>query len=262
MSVFDVIRHLLPRARAWTVTVDKQLRQFIQGLAAGLESDGVFVGPKDFVDNVYLDLFPDTTRYLSDWESQFGITYTENLTEAQRRSRLAGVWSETGGQSPSYIQNALQARGFDVYVHDWWQMLDMSDVGVMGDGSEMGDGTMMGVEISTLEPRDPNDVLTDNTKLLTNRLQIILPNQVMVGRVGNRVGVSGIEVGAINGSLAVEQYVDIPTDSDYWYYMMYIGGENYGDVAQIPAERQKEFEEAVLKLRPTQLWVGLIVEYI
>jgi hypothetical protein len=262
VNTFDIIRHLLPRARAWSLTIEKTLRKFVEGIANGLSTQDDFDGPKDFVDLVYLDLFPDTTRCLSDWEDQFGVTYTENLTEDERRERLAGIWSETGGQSPSYIQNALQARGFDVYVHDWWQIVDSSNFAVAGDGSVAGDGTVAGSAVGNTEPRDPSVVLTDNTKLLTNRLQIILPDQVMVGRTGNRVGVSGIEVGAVNGSLSVEQYVDIPTDSDYWYYIIYIGGETYGESAQIPAERQKEFEEAVLKLRPTHLWVGLIVEYV
>ena len=113
MKFFRMFTHLLPNARAWRLMVDKQLRQFFEGLAP-TGSDAV-----SFFDGVWLDLFPETTRELDAWESQFGLRDT-GLTEQERRDRLAAAWSATGGQDPRYIQDTLQANGFDVYVHEWW----------------------------------------------------------------------------------------------------------------------------------------------
>ena len=145
---FRMLQHLLPNARAWRLTVDKQLRQFFEGLT-GLGSD-----IKDFFDLIWLDIDPQETRELDAWESQFGLPNT--LTDEQeRRDRLDAEWKATGGQSPRYIQDTLQAAGFDVYVHEWWAdtvptarnpLLVLNDgsgtpsVGSVDGGADMQDG--------------------------------------------------------------------------------------------------------------------------
>ena len=115
MTVYlNAFKHLLPRAKAWQITIDKTLRKFFVGLT-DLPSD-----IRDFVDLVWFDIFPDTTRELDEWESAFGLPDV-GLSTADRRTRLAGAWAATGGQSPGYIQDALHAAGFTtLYVHDWW----------------------------------------------------------------------------------------------------------------------------------------------
>jgi len=106
MTFLNVIKHLLPKARAWSVTIDKQLRQFFEGLASS--GDDV----KVFLDGVWLDVFPATTRELSAWELQFALKDT-GLSDSARRDRLDATWKAVGGQSPRYIQDTLQANGLD-----------------------------------------------------------------------------------------------------------------------------------------------------
>ncbi len=114
MNFLDIIKHLLPNAKAWVITIEKRLKEFFSGLT-GLGEDA-----KEFTDDAWLDIFPQTTREISAWELQFGLGQVNTLTEQQKRDRLAAAWSATGGQSPSYIQGVLQENGFDVYLHDWW----------------------------------------------------------------------------------------------------------------------------------------------
>jgi len=112
---FSLFKRLLPNGRAWAVIAAKRLRQFFEGLAAGA-SDPVV---KEF-DDRFDDLNPQLTTQLAQWESQFNLINT-GLTEQERRDRLQGAWSAVGGQSPRYIQDTLQAAGFGVYVHEWWE---------------------------------------------------------------------------------------------------------------------------------------------
>ncbi len=114
MPFFRQFQHLLPDALAWRITVTKTLRQFFEGLT-NAPSDA-----RDYVDLVYDDVFPATTRELTQWEKQFGIQ--PNLVDAVRRANIAAEWAATGGQSPSYIQGILQTAGFPVFVHDWWEL--------------------------------------------------------------------------------------------------------------------------------------------
>ena len=67
------------------------------------------------------------------------------LTEQERRDRLDASWKATGGQSPRYIQDTLQAAGFDVYVHEWWIPGSEPAVGIK----------------ECVPPRNPNNFLTN-----------------------------------------------------------------------------------------------------
>jgi len=115
MSFFTIFKHLLPRAKAFSITINKQLRQYIDGLAVEPQNS------LDYMDEVFLDIFPDMTRELDAWEKQFGLPVAPSTwTTQDRRDRLTRAWKKSPGQSPRRIQDALQAEGFDVYVYDWW----------------------------------------------------------------------------------------------------------------------------------------------
>ena len=84
-DLFRVILHLLPRSKAFRMTIDKTLRRFFLGLA------GFFERGKSKSESAWLDLFPSTTNRLTDWERQFNLR-DSGLTESQRRSRLDAAW--------------------------------------------------------------------------------------------------------------------------------------------------------------------------
>lgn len=271
MKFFAVIRHLLPSGRAWRLTVDKSLRSFFLGLAAAGQS------VRDFVDAVWLDIFPEETRELSAWEEQFGLQDT-GLSEQDRRDRLAATWKALGGQSPRYIQDTLRARGFDVYVHEWWEP-----------GTEPAIGSD-----ACATPRDPTLYLRREFTQVTilvecgedlaecgeafaeagNRLNPVgypLVNKI-VETVPDIEPLCGEELAACGEDLAlcgnyigyreeIRPYI-VPRDQDKWAYFLYIGGENFGDIAQVPPSRKNEFEALCLKICPAHQWLGILVEYV
>lgn len=228
--IFDSIKHLLPRARAWSLTVDKQLRQFFEGLAP--LGDDV----REYLDDVWLDIFPQTTRELDGWESQFALLPAA-LTEQERRDRVAAAWKAVGGQSPRYIQDTLQGAGFAVYLHEWWVPGSEPAVGVK----------------QCVAPRSPLTVLASLTPQCGEVLAQCGEN---FAQCGNIVGATGYALVNRPGPLKV------PTsDTTKWPYFLYIGGEVYGDTAVVPVERQEEFEALCLKICPAQQWLGIIVQY-
>lgn len=224
---FRIIRHLLPRARAWRLFAGSQIRQFFEGLS-GLGGD-----TRDFIDDVYDDGFPQTTRALDEWEAQFDLRDT-GLTTQERRDRLEGAWAATGGQSPRYIQDTLQAAGFPVYVHEWW-----------------------------IPASDPPVARTPATI-------IGAVGFVQCGEVGAECG----EPEALCGNYIADGYMLVnrtllpldlvlpPTNSAFWPYVLYIAGVNITDVVQIPSARRLEFETLLLQTKPAQQWLGVMVEYV
>lgn len=115
MSVFlRQIQHLLPRSRTWALGVDRTLRRLFSGIAQSNEAH------RDFIDDVHDDIWPPTTRELTEWETQHGIVVDALASDEERRAGLDAEWKAQGGQSLFYIETSLQAAGFDVYVHPYW----------------------------------------------------------------------------------------------------------------------------------------------
>ena len=242
---FRQLKHLLPNARAWSLTASKQLREFFQGLST-LGSD-----VRDFVDLVWLDVFPDSTRELTLWEDQFGLS-ADGLTDTERRAKIDAAWKATGGQSPRYIQDTLQAAGFDVYLHEWWEP-----------------GTEPAVGVKACVPaRNPNSYLVSPpsdllegyalvNKLFTSR-SVIIPR---AGEENIACGEPATLCGNYTRFEDLPKEYPLPLDSDKWPYFLYIGAETFPDLAILPPERRDEFEELCLRIRPAHLWLGMLVGY-
>lgn len=234
MLFLRIFQHLLPDAEAWRLTIAKQLRKFFEGLA-GTPTDAV-----TFVDEVYGDIFPKTTRELNEWERQYGLPLTD-MTSAPAvtagRLALAAEWAATGGQSPSYIQGVLQAAGFPVYVHEWW---------------------------SSGPPyvaRDPRNYITQPLIGLyqCHGDAFQYTTQPQCSALGSQPQCNGFLANdthyLVNLDLTRRPPPRVPDDPDTWPYFMYVGGETFPDVAIVPSERRAEFERLILKLRPTQNWI-------
>lgn len=254
-----MLKHLLPNARAWRLTVNKQLRQFFEGLT------GLASGVKAHLDLIWLDIFPQTTRALDDWEQQWGLQGSA-LTTQGRRDRLDGAWKALGGQDPNYIQTTLRNAGFDVYVHEWWVTIPLYSVECGEPTANCGEPDVECGEIIaeldpvTPTPRDPSEFLTDGTI----PFGYFLNCGGSVAVCGGVQAISGAANGVSGGLLVNEPakvVYQIPTDPAEWPYVLYIGGRVYGEKANVPVGRRDEFEALCLKICPAQQWIGLIVEY-
>lgn len=271
MMFLRIFKHLLPNARAWRITVDKKLRQFF----AGLSDVGDDV--KTFFDGIWLDIFPETTRELDAWEKQFGLRDT-GLTEQQRRDRLDATWKALGGQDPKYIQDTLQANGFDVYVHEWWEPGTEPAPGVKQCVTPRNPLMYIRREYTgvtlLVECGEPNaecgepfaqagNSLVPRGYPLVNKIFETVPD--IIPLCGELEAQSG-EPSALCGNY--EQFRDqlkeyiVPREPEKWPYFLYIGAENFGDIAQVDPKRRDEFEALCLKICPAQQWLGILVEYV
>lgn len=258
MIFLNIFKHLLPNAKAWQITIDKKLRQFFEGLASGLDDF------KIFFDEIWLDIFPSTTRQLDQWDAQFGLPANANLTDQDRRDRLTASWRALGGQSPSYIQNTLRDNGFDVYIHEWWEEVNATpNLAVCGQIN-----ALCGVDNITCSTAIPSDtiIVRNPFSVLGNVAQVPSvdcgESFAECGEPLAECGNSFLQVGFLLVNKIEGVSYLIPNNIDDWKFILYIGGVNFGDIAQIPASRQNEFEALCLRICPAQQWLGLIVEYI
>lgn len=232
LSFLRIFQHLLPTGKAWRLTPGKQLRQFFEGLAEPLAD------AREFIDANYLDLFPTTTRLLAQWEQQFGLTPSADASEDDRRLALASAWQAQGGQSPSYLQTSLRAAGFDVYVHEWWEPPNEAPRVVRNPRDYTDDPTFGDTQCGD------TDALCGEPGAQCNRFLANEPGYL------------------VNSDLTRVAPPLIPNDAAGWPFFAYVGGETFGDVADVAAERRQEFETLVLKLFPAHIWIVTLVEYV
>lgn len=227
MLFLRIIRHLLPTGRAWRLVIDRLLRKFFEGLALGVPTLA-----KQALDDVSDDLRPATTRALPEWLDQFGVV--PGSDEDTQRQQLTAAWLAKGGQSPRYIQDTLQAAGFDVYVHQWW--VPGSDPLEVRDPHDYTDSPRIG----SIQCGDSPEGICGDTDALCDDF---LTNEVNY---------------LVNKDLTPRVPPPLPTDPDRWRHFIYVGGETFGTNAVIDPDRQDEFERLVLQLRPTHAWVVLL----
>lgn len=232
--MFRTFQHLLPRALAWRTTVATNLRRYIEGLAA-------FAGDvRSFIDLVYLDLFPPTTRELAAWETEFALPGTGD--DATRRLRLAAAWAAQGGQSPAYIQTILHAAGFtEVFVYEWW------------------------TSGPPYLPRDPRDYTTQPVVGFyqcegTSPWECFdsAPGQPLAPHCDDTLA---NEPGYIvNLDLTRRSPPPVPDDPAYWPYFLYFAGEVFPELAPIEVDRIDGLKELLLRIAPAQQWIVLMVD--
>jgi hypothetical protein len=267
---FRIFKHLLPNARAWRLVKDN-IRDFFSGLT------GIGADIKTYLDNVWLDIFPETTRCLGLYEDQFALP-NSGLTIQQRRDRLDATWKASGGQDPRYIQDTLQNAGFDVYVHEWWEPIP----GRPGGGSINNDVTPVarnpfsylwdGVTDRQFIGCGHDDAYCGGDTMFSNSQnsppgyplvnKVIVPNALTIGCGQTELfcGGDSASAGAEITIFSLKQYI-IPADPTKYPFFLYIGGQNFPDQATVQLGRRDEFEDLCLKICPTEQWLGILVNY-
>jgi hypothetical protein len=95
LKFFEAIKLLFPRSRASELFVDNDKRKMIKALS---------ILPEDIrheAELVYMDLFPDTTRFPEKWENTFAVYFAVKELPG-RRNILESLWKiNSGGQSAS-----------------------------------------------------------------------------------------------------------------------------------------------------------------
>ena len=266
-----IYEHLLPRAKAWQITIDKNLRRFFVGIAGLPESI------KDAQDQTWNDYRPAETTKLSLWEDQFALQ-PYGLTEQEKRDRLDATWKAQGGQDPRYIQGTLQAAGFDVYVHEWWEptsrvaggSVNNDDVPVARNPFDYLDDGTTGLRYlmfdGGVDAHDGDPVSQDggtNAPVgypLVNKVIISSEDIIGDGSPGMQDGDPDAQDGSFSVNYKRKQYI-IPVDSSKYPYFLYIGGEVFPNIAEVPESRREEFEDLCLKICPCEQWLGILINY-
>jgi len=221
-----IFEALLPPGQLWTPAPGGGLDDLISGISLNMETIRDFCSELAFLRSL------EKTNYLDDLEREFGLVFNSSLTEAQRRARVATVKSDVDNDgSASFLEEKLQAFGFDVQVHI-------------------------------------NNPPVDPLNFLFQEYRVVCGNSESV--CGAEASVSGSVVGELVVNNVNDFEFEIPVDSKYWGLVFFIGGDATRDpitdeitdidTAVIPLALRDDIRRVIVKYKPLHSWAALLTE--
>lgn len=258
---FELIKKLLPKSKFWKLLDTKYLSSFFKALTS-LPDDF-----RKYLDSVFLDLFPSSTRSLEMWEEQYAIINPDSDEEI-RRNTIAMKWKDKGGQSAYYIQKILQENGFNVFVYENNPIVDPNSF--LDRDDKQNQAIVNGITTSKEEVKDLmivcSDIERDYVVYCNNDKNFSCGDEKAIcGDYGSYAesewycGANRAVCGYYEGYIIYEIEEEIPTDSAYFPFLFFVGGEverdNFGRItsmqaASIQAERLDYFKNLILSLKP------------
>lgn len=224
-NFYETMKRLAPIGEAYKLFKNTENEKLVRALA---EEPGRI---KDFYDLVQLSGVPDgniPADALSDWETFLNLPKNDSLTDEERNQRITGKYAGQGGQGPDYIQDVMQAAGFPVYVFE------------------------------NIPPVDP-----------TGLPGIVIhgpPNYTEKRRYDATLGgftLGSKTLGAFLGTGIEPVEVAIPSDSTKWIYVFFLTGPSgLGDFVNISADKETDFRNQILQIKPAHAWVLAQVNFI
>ena len=231
MSVFfDAIKLLFPRSRAFNFTINSNKRKLIKAIA---------VLPEDIrheMEQVYFDMFPETSRCIEDWETVFAVVFSSKEL-AKQRNVLAALWRiNKGGQSAVFLESMLRNIDANILVVE-------------------------NTPVSNPRQRSITNVAVCGNKTLCCK---------------NVKAVCGYRVGDENFSPSilrndVSELYSIKNDPRFWAYCYFIcrrvvrNNKNeilYVEKIQIKKEFRNYIEYLILKIKPVHTVAVMFIEWI
>lgn len=231
MSVFfDAIKLLFPRSRAFNFTIDSDKRKLIKAIA---------VLPEDIrheMEQVYFDMFPETSRCIDDWGKVFAVVFSSKELEKQRNV-LAALWRiNKGGQSAVFLESMLRNIDADILVVE-------------------------NTPVSNPRQRSVTNVaVCGNKTLCCKNVKAVC---------GYRIGDEGFSPTVLRND--VSELYSIKNDPRFWVYCYFVcksvvrNNKNeilYIEKLQIKKEFRNYIEYLILKIKPVHTVAVMFIEWI
>lgn len=231
MSVFfDAIKLLFPRSRAFNFTIDSDKRKLIKAIA---------VLPEDIrheMEQVYFDMFPETSRCIEDWEKVFAVVFSSKEL-AKQRNVLAALWRiNKGGQSAVFLESMLRNIDANILVVE-------------------------NTPVSNPRQRSITNVsVCGNKTLCCKNVKAVC---------GYRVGDENFSPSILRND--VSELYSIKNDPRFWAYCYFIcsrvvrNNKNeilYVEKIQIKKEFRNYIEYLILKIKPVHTVAVMFIEWI
>lgn len=228
-KIAQLTKQLYPTGRAFKMPIGSFFEKYHTAL--NLSEDRAYRDALSILDSALPDNDNFTAEDATDWERRLGLISNELVSLADRKLAIKRKMNHPGDiaarQHYLYLEGQLQAAGFDVYVYE----------------NRFDDG--FGGYITM----NPSDVGLSGD-----------PVQLADGQLGDfQLGGAEFQIVANSIFQSIDASFDVGTNLRSTFF---IGGTPIGTSADVDQERELEFRQLILKIKPAQTVAYLFVNYI
>lgn len=232
-KLLNLARQLYPTGRAWKMPVSGTLEQL--HIALGVSENKAYEDATSILNSILPDNDGFTADDATDWERRLGMISNPLVPLATRKLAILRKLNQPGAAPAKsnwrYLQEQLQAAGFDVYVYE-----------------------------NIFPYYYPEGNVTKTPYELTGDPSFYTPNNYGMYRYG-QVNYGG------SYKRFVANHIDEARD---WQFNIgsnlrstfFIGGPTIGSFANVDALRKDEFRQLILIIKPVQTVGFLLINYI
>ncbi len=235
MAIIDKIKtltkQLLPTGRAFWIPVGGDFEKLLDGLHAS--EARAYADAVSILDSALPDNDNFSTSDASAWERRLGLITNPLVSLADRKLAIKRKMAHPGTikarQNYRYLEGQLQAAGFDVYVYE-----NRFPDGFGGYNTES-------PSVFSLEP-DPSVAIQHG--------DVQHGDSQHGGTLGNMI------------SNSIDQTIDDIFVVTNLRNTFFVGGPTPGSWADVDADRENEFRQLILKIKPVQTVGFLLIHYV
>lgn len=212
------------------------------------------------ITDVLYQKFPDNPYFLIDdatnHERVFGIIPSAGATLDERKqvllARMSNKRDDEFNGTREYLENVLRSSGFDVYVHEnrFPSESVPSQIGTAECGIDtLGGGVISDYPFEAIYPDASYDQICVNNIRPDDDADFFDPI------LGTQLGFAECGTDSLGTDEPKDMYPQLP-------YILFIGGQNYPDKADIPSVRLREFRDLILKTKETHILTLLYINLI
>jgi hypothetical protein len=247
-QLLQLTRQLFPTGRAFRIPYGS-IKESIE--KAYIESEArAYNDAMSILDTILPDNDNFTAEDATRWEQRLGMITNESVSLEDRKSAIKRKMNHPGDilarQSWDYIQNSLQAAGFNVWIHPNLNGESPENILILPlDLGEMGEPEMGEIEMGDAYSYFP---------------EFFTAFEMGEPEMGE------IEMGGYQYNLLVANGITQAEDAyfgigDNYKCTFFVGGETLGTFASVPQNRELEFRQLLLKLKPAKTVGILFINY-
>lgn len=259
-EIIQLTKQLYPTGRAWWLNLKNTYYKLHEGLAYS-ESRAI-----EDNSNILNSILPDNDKFSEldafNHETALGLFIKPNLDLELRKQAILRKMQHPGDikarQHYLYLQGQLQAAGFEVYVHE-----NRFPTGTPGEYEVVDPDTLQlaSAQVGSTQVSDNSQVGGGSSSISYT----IIGNYIDASK--ENINLNSIVGNSMIGRAQVSNITQVGSGANYTRdellrATLFIGDENFPGSADIPIERRDEFRELILKIKPTQTAIFLLINYI
>jgi uncharacterized protein YmfQ (DUF2313 family) len=248
-DLISLTKQLLPKGRAFSVPVNGRKDKLNRALAYS-EKD-IYDSALSILDSILPDNDNFTAEDATRWEERLGMIVNQSVSLQDRKDAIKRKMNHPGTilarQSAGYIQDQLQAAGFNVWVHEIIPVQSIESI-----------------LLSNLNPPQQLGNFQLGQQQLGN-VYTFYSSFFTYSQLGNfQLGQMQLNGYYWNNKVVnyIEKIKDAGFNTGNLRRSFIVGGEILGTFADIQEIRKDEFRQLILKTKPTQTSGILFINYI